>query len=344
MVSIRNPDPTHILHLQVWAQILHLIENHTVVAVRDCVLNCTICNNYVLYKPCSYLISTALISTRKPDPTHILHLQVWAQILHLIENHTVVVGCGAGLQIDLHIMQQLCVVQTLLLSHIHRIGRHKKTWPNPYFASSSLSSDFASDWKSHSGCGAGLRIDLHIMQQLCVIKTLLLSHIHRIGKHKKPWPNPYFASSSLSSDFASDWKTHSGCGAGLRIDLHIMQQLCVVQTLLLSHIHRIGKHKKPPNPYFASSSLSSDFASDWKSHRGSCGAGLRIDLHIMQQLCVVQTLLISHFHRNGKHKKSWPNPYIASSSLSSDFASYSKSCSGWFCCGTLQLPMCVMKR
>ena len=88
--STRKPDPTHILHLQVWAQICHLIENPAVVAVRDCILTCTLLNGYDSSIPPSYLISTAIRSTRKPDPTLILHLQVWAQICHLIDNPAVV--------------------------------------------------------------------------------------------------------------------------------------------------------------------------------------------------------------------------------------------------------------
>ena len=252
-------------------------------------------------------------------------------------------GCSAGLHIDLHIMQRLWFEETLLLSHFHRNGEHMKIWTNHHFASSSLSSDFASYWEYRSGCSAGLRIDLHIMQWLWFVETLLLSHFLRNIEHLKTWHNYFFAFSSLSSDFASYWESRSGwCSSGLHIDLHIMQPLWFEETLLLSHFHRNNEHKKTwPNAYFASSSLSLAFAYYWEIHSG-CGAGLHIDLHITQQLWVVETLLLSHFHRNDKHNKTWSNAYLASSSLSSDFASYWESCCG--CGARLDIDLHIMQR
>jgi hypothetical protein len=58
-------------------------------------------------------------------------------------------------------------------------------------------------------------MDLHITPRLWFIHTLILSPFQRNGKHKNIWPNSYFASARLRSDFWSYWKSCSGwlwCG------------------------------------------------------------------------------------------------------------------------------------
>ena len=86
------------LHHQAWAQIYHRIENRAAGCVlQNCTLTCTLCNGYDPFKPWHYLISSALIRTRKLDPIVFLPHQAWAQICHLIDNPAAVVLLGSTL-------------------------------------------------------------------------------------------------------------------------------------------------------------------------------------------------------------------------------------------------------